>query len=228
MGRGLARFDPFQELGDTQRAMLNQLSMFFGVICCVLGAVLLFGVLSKSDATVLAGAAVMSVGVLIVSSSLRNWLKWKQYKGTRSEVEGKLLNSVKGVQKMEPLEVRSAGQRDTQDRRRSQRVILQVAVLIKAEIAGGNFAQAHAFSAVVNAHGGLLECPLRLTVGQRITLTNPQSGKEADSRVVQVQRTPGGSFTTAFEFAERSPQFWPVRLPPRDWSLTQDLATGNG
>lgn len=106
--------------------------------------------------------------------------------------------------------------------------MLQVAVLIKAEIPGGSLAQAHAFAAVVNAHGGLLECPLRLTVGQRMTLVNPQSGKEVGCRIVQVQRSSEGSFTTSFEFDERSPQFWPVSLPPLDWGLTQELADGNG
>ena len=43
-----------------------------------------------------------------------------------------------------------------QNQRRSQRLMLQLALLIKAEVGVGNL-QTQAFTVLVNAHGGLLE-----------------------------------------------------------------------
>ena len=71
-------------------------------------------------------------------------------------------------------------------RRRSQRVLLQLGVILTAAIPGRGSCQVQAFTLVVNAHGGLLEAPLKVTVNQNIKLTNPRSGQSADCRVVRV------------------------------------------
>jgi hypothetical protein len=113
---------------------------------------------------------------------------------------------------------------DTQNRRRSQRVLLRVSVLIIAETSEGNRERAQAFTQVVNAHGGLLEAPFRMTAGQRLTLLNPQSGKKADCRVVRVSERSDGSFPIAFEFDQRNAQFWPISFPPVDWGVTEEVA----
>lgn len=112
---------------------------------------------------------------------------------------------------------------DPQNRRRSQRVLLQVAVFITAETPEGNRARVQAFTQVVNAHGGLLDAPFRMIVGQRLTLGNPKSGKEVGCRVVRVDGPSDGIFPTAFEFDQRSPQFWPISFPPVDWGVTQEV-----
>ncbi|MFI5070340.1 MAG: hypothetical protein ACHP8A_05575, partial [Terriglobales bacterium] len=62
---------------------------------------------------------------------------------------------------------------DSQNRRRSQRVLLRVAVSILVHLPGGNRVQAQAFTQVVNAHGGLLDAPFRMAVDQRLTLVSP-------------------------------------------------------
>jgi len=112
-----------------------------------------------------------------------------------------------------------------QNRRRSQRVLLQVAVLVRTEVPGGKRLQIPAFTSVVNAHGGLLELPLRMTVDQQITLVNPQTGKEADCRVVRVEGPSKESFTVAFEFDQRCPQFWPITFPPADWRMAEEVVS---
>ena len=114
-------------------------------------------------------------------------------------------------------------QPDPQNRRRSQRVLLQVSVLIRAEMPEGKRIQTQAFTVSVSAHGGLLESPCRMTVGQRITLVNPQTAKEVGCRVVRVERSSEECFATAFEFDERSPRFWPITFPPLDWGVTEEL-----
>jgi len=114
------------------------------------------------------------------------------------------------------------GDGDPGKRRRSQRVMLQVAVLMRATLPDGRSAQVQAFTVAVNAHGGLLESPVQLEANQRISLINPGSGKEVAGRVVGV----GGSGSTvhevAVEFDSRSPQFWPIAFPPEDWATPEE------
>jgi hypothetical protein len=111
-----------------------------------------------------------------------------------------------------------------QNRRRSQRVLLQVPVLIRAYLPEGTPIQSQAFTQVVNAHGGLIGASFQMTEGQRIRLISPHSKKEAGCRVVWVGTVKEGSFPTGFEFDEPNAQFWGISFPPTDWSLTQEVA----
>lgn len=199
------------------------MSLISCVFCFLLGAALLSGATTKPETWIVVAAAVLCLGVLLILSSLRNWLKWKQYKRKQSQRDSGLLNSLPGLQRAE-LPLSPVNEPDSQIHRRSQRVMLQIAVLIKAEVEPGKHVRTHAFTVAVNAHGGLVESPLKMTVGQKIALVNPQSGKEVSCRVVQVQKSSGEGFKTAFEFEEQSPSFWPVASPPLDWAESQDPA----
>ena len=106
------------------------------------------------------------------------------------------------------------------NKRRSQRVALQVAVLIRATLLDGRAVQVQAFTSAVNAHGGLLESPVKLEANQRILLSNPHSGEDVGCRVVKVAGSPSALYEVAFEFDARSPQFWPLAFPPEDWSVS--------
>lgn len=108
-----------------------------------------------------------------------------------------------------------------QRKRRSQRVMLRLDVLVRFEIREGERQQTHAFTVAVNAHGGLLESPFRMTPGQQITLINPRSGKKVVCTVVRVHKSSEGYFATAFEFKQPSPQFWAISSPPLDWGLAK-------
>jgi hypothetical protein len=66
---------------------------------------------------------------------------------------------------------------DPKNRRRSQRVMLQLAVLVRANMPDGRCVRVQAFTLVVNAHGGLLESPLELTANQRINNNQPTIGQ---------------------------------------------------
>jgi hypothetical protein len=101
--------------------------------------------------------------------------------------------------------------------RRSHRVLLQVAVLITADLSDGRRVQVQAFTLVVNAHGGLLESPLTVASNQKVTLVNPQTGKEVGCRVVRAKRTSTGLIAFAFEFDDPSAEFWPISFQPDDW-----------
>jgi len=108
---------------------------------------------------------------------------------------------------------------DAINRRRSERVMLQIPVRVLAETPDRVQVQEDTHTLVVNAHGGLMKLKLELLVGQPIILVNPQSGLEQSCRVVRIDQAGGNFFGVAFEFDSPSPKFWPVVFPPADWGL---------
>lgn len=87
-------------------------------------------------------------------------------------------------------------------------------VLIRAETPEGKHVQAQGFTSAVNAHGGLLESPLKVVVDQRIVVVNPHTGKEVGCKAVRVERVSSEFFSVAFEFDRPSPQFWTITFSP--------------
>jgi hypothetical protein len=114
---------------------------------------------------------------------------------------------------------------DTKTRRRSQRVLLQLEVLLQLITAGRELRQVQAFTSVVNAHGGLMEAPLKVAANQKITLVNPRTGQAVGCRVVRVGKTRSDGFSIAFEFEQQNPRFWPITFPPQDWNTNESPAT---
>ena len=104
-------------------------------------------------------------------------------------------------------------------RRRSQRVLLQIRLLLETRLDDCRLVSMEVFTLVVNAHGGLLETTVKLSRGQNIWLIKAGAATKVSCRVVGTQKTPDGSFATAFEFEKPSPDFWPINLPPPDWQL---------
>jgi len=102
------------------------------------------------------------------------------------------------------------------DRRRSERVLLHVPVVVKTETMEGKRVQEETHTLVVNAHGGLLTLKMEVVPGQPMLLLNPKNGKEQKCRVVRVDNPPGGALAVAFEFETPAPNFWPVVFPPAD------------
>jgi hypothetical protein len=111
------------------------------------------------------------------------------------------------------------GMAETMNRRRSERVQLQIRVVVETEVEKGKLVRLDAFTLLVNAHGGLLEMSLKVLMGQELLLTNPAVGVKQPCRVVGVRSSQDGLFAVAFEFDSPTPQFWPVALPPSGWGL---------
>jgi hypothetical protein len=103
------------------------------------------------------------------------------------------------------------------NRRRSERVMLQMKVKVTAEDIERKPRQEDALTLVVNAHGGLLQMKMHVHVGQSILVENPLNRIEQDCRVVRVEDTSPEFFSVAFEFDKPNPRFWPVVFPPADW-----------
>ena len=111
---------------------------------------------------------------------------------------------------------------DSRNRRRSQRVSLQVSVLLRAALMDGESVQVQAFTSAVNAHGGLLETPVKLAADQKILLINPYTRNDVGCRVVRVDGPSLNLYEVAFEFERPNPQFWPIAFPPEDWAAAEN------
>jgi len=111
-----------------------------------------------------------------------------------------------------------ATQPDPINRRRSERVMLRMKVIVIAEDVQRQPRQEEALTLVVNAHGGLLQMKMDVHVGQPMRVVNPQNHIEQDCRVVRVDDTSTDFFSVAFEFDQPNPKFWPVVFPPSDWA----------
>lgn len=106
---------------------------------------------------------------------------------------------------------------DPKNRRRSERVMLRMKVMVIAEDKERKPRREEALTLVVNAHGGLLQMKMDLHVGQPMRLVNPQNNVEQNCRVVRVDDSSPDVFSVAFEFDHANPKFWPVVFPPSDW-----------
>jgi PilZ domain len=103
------------------------------------------------------------------------------------------------------------------NRRRSERVILQVPVTVETRAQDGKSAREEAVTSVVNAHGGLMKLSMDLKAGQPITLINVKAKMQQSCRVIRVETSDAGTSAVAFEFDEPAPKFWPITFPPEDW-----------
>jgi hypothetical protein len=108
------------------------------------------------------------------------------------------------------------------NRRRSERVVLRMAVLVVAEDEERKQIQEKAETQVVNAHGGLLRMRQHLHVGQSFLLNNPQTGSDMSCRAVRVEEEGLDFYNVAFEFDRPAADFWPIIFPPADW-VTSEL-----
>ena len=105
------------------------------------------------------------------------------------------------------------------NRRRSERVMLQVPVIVRTQTRQGDVLEEETRTEVVNAHGGLMKLKMELLAGQPIVLINARSKMEQSCRVVRIEHGTGTMSAVAFEFDKPAPQFWPVSFPPEDWGV---------
>src|ERR1700738_140614 len=106
------------------------------------------------------------------------------------------------------------------NRRRSERVMLQVPVVVQVRTRDGKEVREETQTVVVNAHGGLLKLRIEVKAGQPILLINEKSKVQQGCRVVRVETSEAGHSAVAFEFDQPTPQFWPIVFPPADWGAS--------
>lgn len=102
------------------------------------------------------------------------------------------------------------------NRRRSERVMLQIPVTAMTETPSRDQLQEKTHTLVINAHGGLLKLKMEVQVGQPLVLVNA-TGLTQTCRVMRIDQSSSEYYAVAFEFDEPAPKFWPVIFPPADW-----------
>lgn len=107
------------------------------------------------------------------------------------------------------------------NRRRSQRVILSVPVIVAGEAAKGKFTE-NTKTLVVNAHGALITLAAKVTQNQELELTSPTNPEKQQCKVVYIGPTVQGQTQVGIEFLKPAPHFWHVAFPPENWTPTAD------
>jgi hypothetical protein len=101
--------------------------------------------------------------------------------------------------------------------RRSERIILDVSLVIRGEAADKKIFQEETSTLIVNAHGAQLILETKVALGQRLVLLNPKNWDECEGRVAYVGPPYAGLARVGIEFTRPAPEFWPVSSPPVDW-----------
>jgi hypothetical protein len=107
---------------------------------------------------------------------------------------------------------------NTGARRRSQRVLMQVAVRIRGLNAQGNPVEEETETLAINAHGALVLVQARFTSGAKVLLQHKRTQEEHECHVVFLGPVRSGKAEIGLEFTTPHPTFWRVAFPPEDWT----------
>ncbi len=108
-------------------------------------------------------------------------------------------------------------------RRRSQRVRMRVAVLVRPQKLKKDVREEKTETLVVNAHGALLLLATKVAVDEFVIVQNLKTGEELLCRVTLVGPSLMGKTQVAVEFIKPAPDFWGVDSPPKNWKAGQPL-----
>ena len=103
-------------------------------------------------------------------------------------------------------------------RRRSQRVLMQVAVRIRGQDAQGKIIEEETETLAINAHGALILLSARVTSGGKLLMQHKATKEEQECYVVFLGPVRNGRAEVGLEFSDSRPAFWRVAFPPEDWS----------
>jgi hypothetical protein len=103
------------------------------------------------------------------------------------------------------------------EQRRSERLTVDVPLVIRGEAADRKRFQEERFTLIVNAHGALLWLGTSVSLGQKLLLMNPTNWHECQAKVVYVETPSGGPARVGVELDRPVPEFWQVSSPPADW-----------
>lgn len=103
-------------------------------------------------------------------------------------------------------------------RRRSQRVLMQVAVRVRGDDTHGKSFEEETSTLAINAHGALVLLQARITSGSRVHLQHNGTREEQECHVAFLGPVRSGKAEVGLEFSEARPGFWRVAFPPEDWT----------
>jgi hypothetical protein len=102
--------------------------------------------------------------------------------------------------------------------RRSQRIDLNVPVVVHRPPRQGPQFYESTETLVVSAHGALMALTGTVAPKQRLLVQNTGSGEQQECHVVYVKKELTGPPQVAVEFIRPAPSFWHIAFPPADWT----------
>lgn len=117
--------------------------------------------------------------------------------------------------------IRNSGRIPDTDRRASERLLMDVPLLVRADAPGDQAFQEETFTVSVSAHGALVMLASRVEVGQTISLVNLQTHAETRGRVARLGSPHGGLAQVGVEFEHPAPEFWHLESLPPSWKSAQ-------
>jgi hypothetical protein len=110
-----------------------------------------------------------------------------------------------------PARVVSTRPPTAEERRRAQRVLLRIRVVV--QVAGkDNSLEGHTHT--VSASGAMLIIPEPLAEGTTLTVENPKAQTKVEARVVRPPQMSHEGSLVPVEFTSPSPNFWGIFFPP--------------
>ena len=98
-----------------------------------------------------------------------------------------------------------------EERRRAQRVLLRMAVLVHIP---GKANPLHGFTHTVSASGAMIILPEGIPTGTKLSIENPKTQKKVEAHVVRPPQLNAEGSLVPIEFTAPSPQFWNIFFPP--------------
>jgi|GEM_PF-650199 len=124
------------------------------------------------------------------------------------------------IQKLDPPPVAKILERPvTQSKvRRSERVVIQIPVIVFGQNANGHMFEEKTSTMTVNAHGALVALKTEIHLQKPLLLVHARTQSEVQCRVVHRKEIDPGRLEVGMEFASSLPSFWGINFPPEDWT----------
>ena len=112
-------------------------------------------------------------------------------------------------------------------RRRSQRVILTMPIIVRTEGAPRETSfEEDTHTLIVNLHGALILLAGKVIKGQKLHMKNRATQVEQLCQVASLGSKSEGKTQVGVEFLNPSPDFWNISFPPEDWAAMDTAAPG--
>ena len=103
------------------------------------------------------------------------------------------------------------------ERRRSERVFLQVGIFVQGVTGDGRAFREKTKTLAVNAHGALIHLAQDVQHADVITITHALTQEQQSCRVVYAKPVSGNLRAVGIEFVKPAAKFWQIAFPPDDW-----------
>jgi hypothetical protein len=103
------------------------------------------------------------------------------------------------------------------DRRRSERLSLDLRLIVRGESLERKVFLEPTFTISVSAHGALVVLSTKVALGQTLFLKNPATQKEVEGRVTRFGPLNGNQVQVGINFTRPTLTFWPAVFPPKSW-----------